>query len=226
MKSHSDNKREWVLGKSTPSTARVCFDIETGPEPLGKIRELMPKFKAPSTYKTEEAIKKNIDKQQLKYIQDAPLHAETGRVIAIGYALTDEDEVFVFSNDSESELLTEFWAYYRDMSSATWIGHNSNSFDWPFIVRRSMKHGVGFPAEFYKPIKWQNNLVDTMDVFALGEYQKRISLDRLAKFVGVGEKNGSGADFYEKWLNDRDAALEYLENDVRLTKAVWDKIGW
>jgi hypothetical protein len=65
-----------------------------------------------------------------------------------------------------------------------------------------------------------------MDVFALGEYQKRISLDRLAKFVGVGEKSGSGADFYEKWLNDRDAALEYLENDVRLTKAVWDKIGW
>ena len=226
MKSHSDNNRKWEVGKGSPSQARVCFDIETGPEPLGVIRELMPKFKAPSSYKSEEAIKKNLDKQALKYIADAPLDAVTGKILAIGYSHMDEDEVFVFANDSERELIKEFWDYYCQINSATWIGHNSNSFDWPFIVRRSMKHGVTFPMEFYNPIKWMKNLVDTMDVYGLGEYQKRISLDRLAKFVGAGGKTGSGAGFYDKWLNDREAALEYLENDVRLTKAVWDKVGW
>jgi len=225
MRPHSDNKREWALGDS-PSKARVCFDIETGPEPLGRIKELMPRFKAPSTYKSEEAIKKNLAKQQKDYIEKAPLNAETGRVLAIGYSLCDEDEVYYLGNECENELLTDFWDYFRQLSSATWIGHNSNSFDWPFLVRRSMRHGIMFPSEFYTPIKWSKTLIDTMDIYALGEYQKRISLDRLAKFVGAGEKSGDGADFYAKWINDKEAALKYLEQDVIITKKVWEAIGW
>jgi hypothetical protein len=147
-------------------------------------------------------------------------------VLAIGYIFSDDDEVYVIADMDEKSLLEAFWALYRPLYSSHWIGFNSNSFDWPFLVRRSMRYGLTLPMEFYQPIKWQKNLVDLMELWACGEFQKRISLDRLARYLGVGQKNGSGAFFHELWKTDKDAALEYLENDIKITKAVWDKIGW
>jgi len=211
----------------SPSKLSVCFDIETGPEPLGRVKEMLPPpKKVPATYKKEEAIEAYRLKTMKEAIARAPLDATTGRVLAIGYIFSDDDEVYVIADMDEKSLLEAFWALYRPLYSSHWIGFNSNSFDWPFLVRRSMRYGLTIPMEFYQPIKWQKNLVDLMELWACGEFQKRISLDRLARYLGVGQKNGDGAFFHELWKSDKDAALEYLENDIKITKAVWDKIGW
>tara|TARA_R100000808_G_scaffold6998_1_gene20576 strand:+ start:19574 stop:20248 length:675 start_codon:yes stop_codon:yes gene_type:complete len=224
MKFHSE-PRVPKLGDS-PSKLGVCFDIETGPEPLGRVKEMLPPVKVPATYKKEEAIEAYRKKASKDAIAKAPLEATTGRVLAIGYAFSDDPEVYVIADMGEKSILEAFWALYRPVFSATWIGFNSNSFDWPFLLRRSMKYGITFPFEFYQPVKWRKNFVDLMEVYACGEFQKRISLDRLARFLGVGEKAGSGEHFHELWKTDREAALDYLENDIRLTKAIWEKIGW
>ena len=222
MTFHSE-PRKCEVGDSA-TKLRVCLDIETGPEPLGRVKEMLPTIKVPATYKKEAAIADYKEKATKAAISRAPLDATTGRVLAIGYGFSDDDDVYIIYKEDEEELLIEFWAMYDAISSATWIGFNSHSFDWPFLIRRSMKYGINFPFEFYKPIKYQKNFVDLMELYACGEFQKRISLDRLARFLGVGSKDGSGEDFHLLMKTDKESAFAYLEKDIRLTRAVWE--GW
>ena len=53
----------------------------------------------------------------------------------------------------------------------------------------------------------------------------RGSLDAIAKHLGVGAKNGNGADFAKLWQKDRAKAVEYLRNDVQLTAKVAEVLG-
>jgi hypothetical protein len=64
-----------------------------------------------------------------------------------------------------------------------------------------------------------------MDVWNLGDYKGRISLDTLSKFLGVGEKNGKGAEFAGLWATDRQKAMKYLMNDLELTARVGKVMG-
>ena len=51
------------------------------------------------------------------------------------------------------------------------------------------------------------------------------SLDTIAKHLGVGAKNGSGADFAALWQSDRAKAADYLRNDLQLTAQVAEALG-
>jgi len=49
-------------------------------------------------------------------------------------------------------------------------------------------------------------------------------LNTLAKYFGVGEKNGDGAFFSELYFDNKAAAIDYLYNDLDLTQAVWERM--
>jgi len=51
------------------------------------------------------------------------------------------------------------------------------------------------------------------------------SLDSIAKPLGVGAKNGSGADFAALWQSDRAKVADYLRNDLQLTARVAEALG-
>ena len=51
------------------------------------------------------------------------------------------------------------------------------------------------------------------------------SLDTIAKHLGVGAKNGSGADFAALWQSDRAKAADYLRNDLQLTARIAEALG-
>lgn len=55
-----------------------------------------------------------------------------------------------------------------------------------------------------------------LDFWSFGT-RDSIKLRDLAKFLGVGEKTGSGADFSGLYESDRNSAIDYLRNDVLLT---------
>jgi len=213
------------------SPCKVCFDIETGPLPLPELKEMMPEFEAPSNYKDEEKIAKVIESKRLAWIEKAALDARTGRVLAIGYTLEGQSGVqIVDDSEGEAALLESWWTYYRKCSSvgAHWIGHNIRSFDFPFLIRRSMKHGVCLPAGLLaNGLRYDRLVVDLMEIWACGDFKAAfMSLDKMAKFLGVGAKNGNGKDFYNLYKTDQAKAFDYLRNDVRLVKQVWEKIGW
>ena len=62
-----------------------------------------------------------------------------------------------------------------------------------------------------------------MESFTFGA-KAFVSLDKVAKFFGVGEKTGNGAQFWELYNTDKEAALAYLTNDVKLTEAIYNNM--
>lgn len=205
----------------------IFFDIETAPLSEDKIKAIAPEFKAPKNYKSDEAIARYETEALASYIADGALHAQTGRVMAIGYAIGDTCPPLVLydeTGEKESYILRCFWKTITDNSGVMTrkvIGFNSVNFDVPFLIRRSWINGVDVPATVmhrYGPRVVLNDLFkDVMLEWSCGTMD-RIKLDTLAKTLGVGAKNGDGALFHILAKTDYDKAMDYLYNDVELTR--------
>jgi hypothetical protein len=197
----------------------LFYDIETGPSPESEIAHFMPEFEAPSNYKDEAKIAAFIEEKRQKWLEEAPLYANRGQVLAIGIR---QDGEFFFISDSEGEahLLSTFWnliapdGYVQNPI----IGFNSNRFDLPFLIRRSWKLGVKVPVALMQGRYLNSLCIDLMERWQCGDRQASISLDSLAKFFGFAGKNGEGKYFHQLWKSDPVAAVAYLENDLLLTE--------
>jgi len=203
------------------NTAPIFFDIETMALGQEELKQDMPFFEAPKTYKKQESIDEYIEKKRAEYIAKAALSPLTGRVLAIG--IKAEGVRTVLDYQDEKHTLKEFWKYFRRNSCAKWVGHNSNSFDWPFLIKRSWKYNLSVPTGIKDGRYYCKNITDTMELFC-SAYGERISLDRLGRYFGVGEKNGSGKHFAELYYSNKDEAITYLYNDLDLTEAVWERM--
>jgi len=68
-----------------------------------------------------------------------------------------------------------------------------------------------------------------MDMWTLGTYrveaQNRISLNNLAKHLGLEGKTGTGDRFWSLFQVNQEEALEYAKRDVELLAEIYDKIG-
>ena len=208
----------------------IYFDIETAPLESQKLNALMPVFKARANIKDPEKIEADIREKIAEFIANAALGASTGRVLAVGFARRNEGDV-EFIEGEEEQILSNFWRLITDERGVILedvIGFNSNSFDVPFLIRRSFILGVKIPATATSI--WRNktylnsSFKDVMDVWACGT-REMVSLDHLSKALGIGSKNGDGALFYKLYAQDRPAALEYLKNDVELTRACALRLG-
>ena len=108
------------------------------------------------------------------------------------------------------------------------VGHNILNFDLPYLIRWSIYNGVQIPQSSTPFSRNPNGryfpdfYIDTMQVISAGEYGSRISLDLASKACGYSGKNGSGKFFYQ--LN-QDEKEEYLANDVRQTKSLFENIN-
>ena len=206
----------------------TVFDIETGPLPDDEIRKIAPPFDPESVRTGNMGIEKSaekIDGVRRNYFngikRKAALHAEYGRVLAIGW---ESDGNTVVQIADEKTMLKNFWDASDETHHAQgkWVGFNVFHFDLPFLIRRSIINGVTVPRGLqpknnrYYPDFW----VDLMQCWQAGDYRETISLDRFAKALGHGGKNGSGSAFAETLKNDESAAIAYLENDLLLTRQV------
>lgn len=151
----------------------------------------------------------------------ALLNPETARVAAIGYFDPDMNRCLITLDQDEAAMLQQFWDAFKCIHAAGYKlhGFNSCNFDLPFLVRRSWSLGVPVPRNIMTGggRYWCDTFVDLMVHWRCGQYKEFISLDTLARFLHVGQKNGRGVMFYKLIVEDRVAALDYLQNDVWLT---------
>lgn len=196
------------------------FDIETGPRSRAELAECVPTFEAPSNWKDPEKIRAYVAEKEVEWFQSAALSALTGRVLAIGYANEDTGEIGFFATGDEAADLAAFWHLIAPTGylNADLIGFSSNRFDLPFLIRRSWHHRVPVPADIVSGRWLPSQCRDVLDTWRCGNREDSVSLDRLAQFLGVGRKTGSGADFASLWATDPAGALDYLANDLRLTR--------
>jgi predicted 3'-5' exonuclease similar to PolB exonuclease domain len=156
------------------------------------------------------------------------LNPETARVAAIGYYDPSGQRVVICYDKNEAAMLRQFWTIYLSVNGAraAMIGFNSHGFDLPFIVRRCWFHGVLIPKNIHSfGGKFCDTFVDLMILWKCGSFKDFISLDSLARFLGAGEKVGSGERFHRLWQTDRKAAIDYLVNDVKITHGCAAKMG-
>lgn len=243
-----------TIGMRVNAREVTVFDIETGPvanieELIGPLEECPPfdensvklgnltdasKIRdkieyARAKHAIDHAEKANAARN--KKIDKAALSPMTGEIIAIGYG--DATGRRVIHAASEREILREFWAIFRMATMPTNGGKLAGwyvfGFDLPFIVQRSWFHEIAIPAGVVQNNRyWNAAFIDLMDVFNLGR-RDHSGLDDVARFFGVGEKNGDGGEFAKLWRSgeatERMKAVEYLTNDINLTLAVARRIG-
>ena len=231
---------------------RIIFDIETGSLPDSEIERIAPTFDESSVKTGNFGIEKAIEKinsakaSHFNQIREkAALNAEYGKVLAIGIKFADEppldpplgaklteeeieEERKEILLGEETKILWHFWRYalasYK-RGGEIWIGFKSNTFDLPFLLRRSMILGVKVPRQLTPmPRYWPADFwIDLMDLWKAGDYRATISLDRFCKASGLEGKNGSGKWFAKLLEEDEKAAIEYLENDIEITAQLADK---
>lgn len=201
----------------------IVFDIETGPAPMDEIEASMPEFTPPANYRDEAKIAAwRADKRQ-EYIERAALDPRTGRVLAFGCSKGE-----IAATGDERYVIESAWRElsYHDTLNQRIVGFCIKSFDLPFLARRSWALGIDPPPTLFRPDgRWNENVCDLLDVWRCNNRDQTISLDGLARFLGVGRKTGDGKDFARLLETDREAALAYLRNDVELTAACAARMG-
>lgn len=205
----------------------IFFDLETSPLPLEQIQHLKPEFRAPANYKDLDKIKASIMEQEAKWLADGALSALTGRVICFGY-MANGEFYSVFGDEHEKLTVQDSLGFMAQSIQAghVLVGFCCRTFDTPFLIRRAWAFGVSVPACLFEGRYLSSSIVDVADRFACGgkEPRDRISLDTLSKFLGTGQKNGDGAEFAKLWASDRPKALDYLKNDLTLTKLAYERL--
>lgn len=187
----------------------------------------MPEFSAPGNYKDPEKIAAHVAQQKADWMKEAALRPESGCVLAIGI-LGDEDQFQLCAHADERDTITHFWdeVGYLPHHDEQWAGWNIFAFDLPFLIRRSWILHVSLPTWLRQGRWWDVALIDLMEAYALGTKQFT-SLDFASKALAVGSKTGSGAQFAELWsgtAEQRMQAIDYLRNDLELTRNVGRRI--
>ena len=204
---------------------KTYFDIETGPLSDAELTAITPPFDPAEVkcgnLKDPDKIAAKLQEAETNYLRDirdkAALDALTGRVLAIG--LDDQNGKSCIAEHSEADTLGEFWMRYK-CSTNHFVGFNIFSFDLPFLIKRSLHHRIKIPPSVRKGRYWGDQFIDLRDIWQCGDRKAKGSLDTICKFLGIEGKNGNGKDFARLFELNREKALEYLENDLRMTRQV------
>ena len=211
-----------------PANPTIIFDIETGPLPVAdlKIPPFNPADVKLGNIKNPDLIAEKIQRAEenhtADYIRNAALDALSGQVLCIGYRKDNQETGILCSDaDGEAAMLRQWWALlnYYDRHPLL-IGFNVKTFDLPFIIKRSWRHRVDVPYWIRNGRYWADTIVDLREVWQLGDSRAQGSLGAISRHLGLGDKTGTGAEFSLLWNTDRQAAIDYCLQDVKITAQV------
>ncbi|MEM7185102.1 MAG: 3'-5' exonuclease [Bacteroidota bacterium] len=163
-----------------------------------------------------------------EFYDRAGIWAEFGKIICIsvGFFKLNGDvrnfRVRSFHGD-EVTILKEFKILVEthfNRPQHLLCAHNGKEFDFPYIARRIIIHGIDLPFKLnlFGKKPWEVPHLDTMELWKFGDYKTFTSLQLLAHVLGVPSPKDDidGSDvrnvFYEE--NDIDRIVSYCEKDT------------
>jgi len=215
-----------------PLDSILFLDIETVPEKdafakLDKTTQELWEHKSKYQRKEEFTAEEFYDR--------AGIWAEFGKIICIsvGYFILKGDtkhfRITTFHGE-ESKLLKEFKQLVNEHFSHpknVLCGHNGKEFDFPYIARRMIIHGISLPykLDLFGKKPWEIPHLDTMELWKFGDYKHYTSLKLMANVLGIPSPkediDGSMVkDVYYK-ENGLDRIVTYCELDVLTTAQVF-----
>jgi predicted PolB exonuclease-like 3'-5' exonuclease len=206
----------------------LFIDIETVPiaPEFGKLAENWQKlWKHKMKFKIEEGE----DSEDL--YQSAGIYAEFGRIICIsaGYVTQKKGELFFrvksFYDADEKTLIENFFNALEKFALAgkhKLCAHNGQEFDFPFIARRALVHGLKLPKILdiagFKPWEIKDQLLDTLQLWKFGDYKHYTSLSLLCELFNIptpkDDIDGSQVARVYWEDNDLDRIIRYCQKDT------------
>lgn len=203
----------------------LFLDIETVPE-HESFNELDDDFKKLYADKTRYLRKE--DHTPEEYYDRAGIWAEFGKIvcISVGYfKITGNGRSFRTTSffGNEETLLVQFKNLIEthfNSSKHLLCAHNGKEFDFPYIARRMIIHGLELPNKLnlFGKKPWETLHLDTLDLWKFGDYKHYTSLKLLTKILGIpspkDDIDGSQvrAVFYDE--GDIDRIVVYCEKDT------------
>ena len=153
------------------------------------------------------------------------LDATRGRVLCFTYAINDDAPVCITGD--ELSILAGALEVMIYNPTNLYVGHNIAGFDLPFLRQRCWVNGLAVPNKPFKCKVWDDCIADTMLAWS-PERDRRISLDRLCRVLGVPspKANGfSGADVWPAYQRGEiERIREYAIGDVEATRECWKRM--
>lgn len=210
----------------------LFLDIETVPE-SENFQELDDSKKELWEQKSQYQRKEEYTPEE--FYDRAGIWAEFGKVICIsvGYFNLKGDvrEFRVTSfHGEESKLLKDFKtlldSHFRHPKNLL-CAHNGKEFDFPYIARRMIIHGIDLPykLDLFGKKPWEVPHLDTMDLWKFGDYKHYTSLKLMANILGIPspKEDIDGSMVRDVYYNegDLDRIITYCELDVVTTAQVF-----
>jgi 3'-5' exonuclease len=171
------------------------------------------------------------------------LDGDFGRVLTVGVIVEQEGQIIhrgllgrerqtmMFHLD-EARTLRAFWKLLKgfNLRHDQIIGHNLFDFDLPFLYKRSViqrvRPAVELPFTRYR----SQPIFDTMHQWNKWSPRKFVSLDRLARVLGLESSKRQGVDggrVYEKFCEGcHQEIADYCMRDVELVREIYYRMSF
>lgn len=167
----------------------MVLDIETVPQ-YATFTELPENLQKLWDAKTQYQRKEETPEA---FYERAGIWAEFGKIVCISVGifiggLKTGLRVKSFSSHDEKELLLNFVSLLSGQpANLVLCAHNGREFDFPYLCRRMLIHGIKHPSQLEitgkKP--WEVNHLDTMDLWKFGDYKSYTSLSLLTAIFDI-----------------------------------------
>tara|TARA_R110000824_G_scaffold357963_1_gene545505 strand:+ start:439 stop:1191 length:753 start_codon:yes stop_codon:yes gene_type:complete len=198
--------------ETVPEDARIGMTVDHAP---GWERLVVkPEAKmVPGNYKTADAISNWRAKELTRY-QNAcasamvkahekanaewkkgSLNAMKGRIIAIAYSFGEEEPAVIECPEDERFGLQTLNAMMDTRQPRHIVAHHGHGFDFPWLMLRSMRHGL-YPLAnvFFQEKPWDERLLDTKLMWPTIRGLTSSSLANTCAFLGIDHSEGNPID--------------------------------
>lgn len=207
---------------------KVLFlDIETAPQ-VYRFDEMDNKGK--ELFEAKTRFMQN-DEKTVESIYDdrAGIYAEFGKIVCISVGFVNSSStgkqirLKSFYHEDEETLLRQFKKLLDDhynMDDQMLCGHNAKEFDFPYICRRMLIHGIRLPRllDIAGKKPWEISHLDTMELWKFGDFKAYTSLALLCHVFNIPTPKDdiSGADVARVYHEEKglERIKTYCEKDV------------
>ena len=155
----------------------------------------------------------------------AGIYAEFGKIICISTGIVRNQTLWIksYSGNDEKQVLIEFSALLNKAQEKRFqylCAHNGKEFDYPYLIRRMLIHGIPIPdiLEISGKKPWEVNLLDTMELWKFGDYKSYTSLELLAAVfkIPTPKDDMEGQDVARVYWQDHnlERIVNYCQKDV------------
>jgi predicted PolB exonuclease-like 3'-5' exonuclease len=203
--------------------------FETYQEAITNIPSLKSFWERKAKFIRDEDVElKNLSDDEI-YYQKASLSAEWGRIvcISVGQVKFDEEgnpfmQKKSFYGTDEKDLLSEFIEFMKIVffkaPGIKLVGHNIKGFDIPYIIKKSIVHGLDLPKQLHlhKMKPWENCLIDTYEVWKAGGWSSA-ALAHICLLLGIKnpkDEMSAGEVGAAYWAGRIEDIKNYCEEDI------------